>query len=680
MFRKIRELISIQLSLRPRRVVLTVILLLNVAFIFVSALSISLLSVEGTESMGFWRSAYYTVMMVLDAGNISEVVGDIGTSGLALIILCIAVVIIGMVLFTGAVIGYLTNYISSFVDNANVGSHRLHLSGHVVIIGWNSRASEIVNDLLYSERSKRIVILVPDGKESIEREISERLLDTLAQEKKNGLKNRLTVIVREGDTFSTKQLTDISIDRAESIIILGSDQSASACKYEQRARRDCVERGNPQVIKNLVQVSELTGAATSADNQKIIVEVEDEWTYSLVKRIIENKEVEGKCNIVPVSVNKILGRLLSQFSLMPELNLVYRELFSNKGATFYARRTDIADEHAFREGLLRDGVCAVPLTVMNSEGHLTEYFCANSERDRFRKMDHPVSNFSVSINKNYWLERRNVIILGHNSKTRDIMEGFNSFRREWNRDGEEIMNVVVIDTKENLEKMNYYREYPYVVRTVEAEVYDRDKICKTIDRFVDSNDQDTSVLILSDDSVPAADVDAAAIAGLIYVRDVISRKKRTIPSFDEGKIDIVVEIINPKHYDIAKSYSVNNVVISNRYVSKMVTQLSEKDTLFDFYQDILTYDDAGERNSKEIYIKKVLRYFDEIPKDCTAAELVNAVYSASSGEALPDDLRTESVILGYVKKNGKMVLFGGDRSETVVKLENTDKLIMYSNH
>ena len=187
-------------------------------------------------------------------------------------------------------------------------------------------------------------------------------------------------------------------------------------------------------------------------DQKIIVEVEDEWTYSLVKRIIENKEVEGKCNIVPVSVNKILGRLLSQFSLMPELNLVYRELFSNKGATFYARRTDIADEHAFREGLLRDGVCAVPLTVMNSEGHLTEYFCANSERDRFRKMDHPVSNFSVSINKNYWLERRNVIILGHNSKTRDIMEGFNSFRREWNRDGEEIMNVVVIDTKETLRR------------------------------------------------------------------------------------------------------------------------------------------------------------------------------------------------------------------------------------
>lgn len=680
MFRKIREQISVQLSLKPRRVVLAAILLLNLAFIVISAFVISLLSVSGTEEMGFWQSAYYTVMMVLDAGNVAEVVGDVGTAGLALIIICLAVVIVGMVLFTGAVIGYLTNYISSFVDNANLGSHKLYLSGHIVILNWNSRASEIINDLLYSNEKKRIVVLVQDGKEAVEREIFERISDTLAQERAGGLKNKLTVIVREGDTFSTKQLMDVSIDRASSIIILGNDASSTTCKYELKSKLEGHEKGNPQVIKALVQVAELTGAQSSADDQKIIVEVEDDWTHSLVKRIIENKQVDGKCNIVPVSVNKILGRLLSQFSIMPELNLVYRELFSNKGSTFYSLATDEKDEHAYRSRLLSDNLCAVPLTVMEKDGVYTEYFCAQSERDRFREMSSPVSDINVSLNKNYWLEQRNVIILGHNSNIRDIMEGFNSFRKEWNHDGNEIMNVVVIDTKPNLEKMDYYRDYPYVVKTVEADVYDRDKICKTIDRFVDANDQDTSVLILSDDSVTATDIDSGAIANLIYVRDVISRKKRAIPSFDEGKIDIVVEIINPKHYDIVKSYSVNNIVISNRYISKMVTQLSEKDSLFDFYQDILTYDDEGERESKEIYIKKVLRYFDEMPPDCTAAELIRAVYRASSGDELAEEERTETVVLGYVKKNGKMVIFGGDRTKTVVKLENTDKLIMYSNH
>jgi hypothetical protein len=284
------------------------------------------------------------------------------------------------------------------------------------------------------------------------------------------------------------------------------------------------------------------------------------------------------------------------------------------------------------------------------------------------------------LNENYWLEQKNVIILGHNSKIRDIMEGFNSFCEEWNRDGKQILNLVIIDDKAYLEKMNHYSAYPYVRETVEAEIYDKDLICKTIERVLDSNETDTSVLILSDDSVLNSDIDSGAIANLIYVRDVIRRKKVLDPDFDEGRLDVVVEIINPKHYDIVKSYSVNNVVISNRYISKMVTQLGEKDSLYDFYQDILTYDSEGERDSKEIYIKKVSRFFAETPKECTVAELIRAVYNESSKPELSADQRTYSIVLGCVKKNGEMRLFSGDQTKEKLKLETTDKLIIFANH
>ena len=284
------------------------------------------------------------------------------------------------------------------------------------------------------------------------------------------------------------------------------------------------------------------------------------------------------------------------------------------------------------------------------------------------------------MNRNYWLERKNVIILGHNSKIRDIMDGFNSFREEWNLENEEIMNIVVIADEAHLKKMNYYKAYPYVTETVEAEIYDKDLICKTIERIVCANETDTSVLILSDDTVLNSDIDSNAIANLIYVRDVVKKMLEKDPDFDEGKLDVVVEIINPKHYDIVKSYSVNNVVISNRYISKMVNQLGEKDILFDFYQDILTYDSEGERDSKELYIKKVSRFFDETPAECTAAELIRAVYNATSDPSLSHDQRTFSLVLGYVKKNGKMLLFGGDQSKIHLKLEATDKLIIFANH
>ncbi len=703
MFRKIKEFFSIQLSKHPGRVVLTAILLLNVVFLIVSAAVIDALALNGTEEMSFWHAAFYTVTMILDAGCISFVIEDIGTAGVALVIICLIIIMVGMVLFTGAVIGYLTNYISGFIDKANVGTHKLVLSGHVVVLNWNTRASEIVNDLLYCDARQKVVILVSAGKEVIEKELQERLSDTVVQENsevkraaaklpaiqrplykfRHRFTNKLTVLVREGDTFSTKQLNDISIKHAKTIIILGNDVNNTVCKYEHSSKSAERERGNPQSLKALMQVSDITGSASSDDNQKIVVEVEDEWTYGLVRKIIENKRVESKCNIIPVGVNKILGTLLAQFSLMPELNLAYRELFSNKGATFYCKPYNGKDEAKFTREYFENHICSLPLALMEQNGKTCAFYSANSEKDDLKLCESYKTDFKVKVNHNYRFEQKNVIILGHNSKIKDIMEGFNNFRGEWNyKDGREIMNVLVIDDKKHLEKMNFYADYSYVKEAVEADVYDKDIICETIERFVDGNSGDTSVLILSDDAVLNEQIDAGAITYLIYVRDIINKKKAADPDFDEYKIDVVVEILNPKHYDIIKSYSVNNVVISNRYISKMLTQLGEKDELFGFYDDILTYDsaEAEEQESKEIYIKAAGRFFEEIPEPCTAAELIRAVYSASTASELPENLKNHTIVLGYVSKDGKMTLFLGNQTKTEVALKETDKLIVFSSH
>ncbi len=700
MFKKLKQKFSILLAKKPATVVLLVILLLNVVFLAVSALVINSLSLSGTEDMNFWQSVYYTVTMVLDAGCIDNVVSDIGTAKVGLVIVCLVVIIIGMVLFTGAVIGYLTNYISKFIENANVGTHKVNLSGHMVILNWNSRASEIVNDLLYNDGKQYVVILVNNGKEEIERELSERLSDTVAQENalvakqaktKKGLarlaykirhkfKNKITFIVREGDTFSTKQLNDISLSHAKSIIILGNDINNSVCRYDVEARQNSHYKGNPQTIKALVQVAEITGAAYSDDNQKIVVEVEDDWTLELVNKIIAHKQVEGKCNIIPVSVNHILGRLLSQFSLMPELNLAYKELFSNKGMTFYTKPYDGENnEDKFTREYLATHQHALPLCIMGGNA----YFAAESKKEDQKLTEVGMSDYKVKLTPKYRIEHKNVIILGHNSKIKDIMDGFDAFRDEWNPgDGREIMNIIIIDDKAHLERMDYYKTYPYVSKVVEADIYDRDLICSTIESFVLANETDTSVLVLSDDTVFNEQIDSNAIANLIYVSDIIRKISTEDPDFDLGKIDVIVEILNPKHYDIVKSYSINNVVISNRYISKMITQLGEKDNLFDFYTDILAYDGAGidTYKSKEVYVKKVSRYFAELPAPTTAGELIRAVYYASAGPDVPQSERNHTIALGYVRHDGKMVMFSGNLSKIKVELTDKDKIIMYSAH
>ncbi len=702
--KRIKEWFSLQISKNPGRMVLLTILIFNILFFFFSAVIISNLSLDGTESMGILEASFCTLTMILDPGCIQFVIADIGAAGISIVLACLVIVLIGMISFTGAVIGYITNYISHFIDHANQGNRRLNISGHAVILNWNTRASEIINDLLYCSGKQKVVVLTGSGKSDIEKEIEERITDTVIREnqalkascsdmnpiirffhvRKHRFKRNVTVLVREGDVFSSKQLHDISLEHARMTIILGNDVNNTICKFEHKERLEDSSRGNAQTVKTLMQVSDITGAEYSDDNQKIIVEITDPWTAELVDRIIQAKQVDGKCNIVPVNVNQILGHILSQFSLMPELNHAYRELFSNKGAAFYTKEGSCNSEIDYIRSYMRDHKHAIPLTFMNSSGKSYGYYAAACEEDIDKVTPILRSDYKVSINRNYWIERKNIIILGHNSRCRDIMDGFVAFRQEWHyRDrDDEIVRIIVIDDEKHLEKMDHYKDYPFVIKTVSAQIYDKELICDTINEFVSANEEDTSILILSDDSALNEDIDANALANLIYVQDIINEKIKTIPDFDKESIDVIVEIINPKHHDVVNSYSVNNVVISNRYISKMITQIGEKEALFNFYTDILTYDSDNSDvfESKEVYIKKVSRFFDQVPEPATAEQFIRAVYNASVVEGLSEEQQNTAIVLGYVKPGGKMVLFSGDHANTKVKLDKKDKLIVFSNH
>lgn len=762
MIRRFQEWYSMQRAKHPTLMIVFGIAIFNIIFFLIAAVVIRSLALTGTESMGFFEALYYTLTMILDAGCISYVIDDIGTSGVAVALVCIAVVIIGMITFTGAIIGTMTNAFSESIEKTQAGSHKLYISGHIVILNWNSRASEIVNDLLYCGEKKRVVVLTDSRKEEIEKEINDRISDTITRENAllrqrlssySGLKQRLLyrrermrdklyILVREGDVFSTKQLRDICIEKAEAVMILGADINNTMCRYQQKTRTEELSRGNAQTVKTLMQVSDITGADDSIDDQKIIVEISDDWTAELVHRIVKNKKQQqdnAKNNIVSVRVNQILGQLLSQFSLMPELNLAYQDLFSNKGATFQAAewpenerlsyiskaeqllgdlrdagirriRTELLAEQLYIDDYLSKHKRAIALGSMEhtvTDGQTGEvrtqhyfYFSAGSESDILSEEAVSCGNVSLSVNRDYWIDKKRVIILGHNDGCEDIMKGFASFCGEWDPDGSRrILEIVVIDDAEHLEKAGHYRQYPFVIGTRAATIYDKDIICQTIDWFMDfAEDEergDVSILILSDDSAPNEDIDANVLANLVYVQDIIADKKAADPDFDTESIDVIVELINPKHHDIVSRYSVqqnapsgtsenarkacvqsgNNVVISNRYISKMVTQIGEKKAIYDFYTDILTYDEPGAEvyRSKEVYAKKASSFFKILPGECTEAELIRAVWNDTKDWH-------PTVVLGYVKPGGFVRLFCGDQSAQTVKLEVNDKLIVFTDH
>ncbi|MCL1855060.1 MAG: hypothetical protein FWF86_04945 [Clostridia bacterium] len=698
--KRVREWISVKIVKAPGAMVLLGILFANVVIIGTAGFVISSLAPPSLENRGFWGSVYHTVTMILGVGGVENLVENIGQANVVYVLCCVSAVIIGLIVFTGAIIGYMSELISSFIENADSGSRKLHLSNHIVILNWNTRAAEIINEMLHKNTREKVVVLVSGNRDGVLSDIDERLSDTMDAENdavreacahmrffrrrfyrlKHSFRNKLTIIVREGDPWSTKQLSDISIQFAKSVIILSSHISSILDRSGHKGRFGHAGKGDSLTIKTMLQIVQMTSEEESIDNQKVIVEAEDDWTLTLAHTIIGHKAQAGKHNIIPVPVNRILGQIFSQFAIMPELNLVYSTLFSHKGAAFYTQSVSAASlsEEEFVSEHLDHHLQSIPLTAVRGDDGKYQCYYMSTDEQYIRGIEPAARNHDlrVSLNPDFMIKDRHIVMMGHNSKTAAIMGGFDAFREEWKKkDGTEVLDVIVIDDEESLVKQNHYKQYPYVAKVISADIFNKDLICSVIDEFIGAHNEGGCIMILSDDTAPDEEFDANALTYLVLVQDILHRRSVNTPGFDPCRIDMVVEILNPKNFDIVSSYSRNNIVISNRYISKIVMQIGEKDSLFHFYNDILTYDDPNmeEAVSKELYIKKAADFFNELPGACTAADLIRAVYRSS-----PNDNR--SVVLGYFRPDGEMILFAGDQSNIRVALSEEDKLIVFSNH
>ena len=686
--KKFREWLSIQVAKHPKRVVLVIIILFNVLFITVSAAVIRSLSLQGTENMNFFHAAYYTVTMILDAGCIESVIKDIGTSGVALTLTCLAVIIIGMITFTGAVIGYLTNILNDFIEKANAGNTRLYLSQHTVILNWNARAPEMVTDLLYSDHKETVVALVKAGGEEIKKEIEERLLLTIEKEnavvrkkadtmdffarrrylKNNRLDNNVTFIVIEGNIFSQKQLKDIRIDLAKAVIILSNDPSDAAAEDGRPA-----DEGNPQAVKALMQAADIVSAGNADHPQNIIVEITDAWTYDIVQRIISGKALGKKCHIVLFYVEKFLGQLLAQLSITPELTPVYGDLFSNKGAAFYTEPVQTEDATGYIRDYLSTHENAIPLTLLTHNGKSSFCFVADNQKS-IRQTHEPTSaDYRVQLSP-VPSECKRVVMVGHNSKVQEIMHSYEAYIACQTRDHQTTpLKVTVIDEADSLKRMAYYRRYSFVEETAELDIFHIDTTFESISRLLLNTSEDICILILSDDTELDENADASALMYLVYIQDYMQNMLRNHPGYDKTRIKTIVEITNPGHYDIVKGYPMVDAVISNRFTGNIITQIGEKESIYEFYKDLLRY--APNQPGKKPQLKKVASFFRETPPPCTAYDLVRAVFEASVSSA---ETQTPILVLGYIKTNGETVLFSGDLSEINVAPEAEDQIIVYA--
>ena len=245
---------------------------------------------------GFW----WALNRMLDGGNVS------GDSGAVRRLLGVTVTMTGIVL-----VAALT---SAFVSITAEGLAKLHGGkavvferGHVLVLGWNSRAGVVVRELALLQRRTTVVVLAERGRAAIEAEIRQRL-EELAHA---GLyRGKLRCIVRTGDPTTVDAVRIANPRHARVALILPEAAFEEAEPADQWAMRALLALRRE----------------TSGDRLPILVEVPDEEGAELVRLA-----AEGARHVSVVRSRDVVARLLVETMRQPGVVEVIKEILSLGG-------------------------------------------------------------------------------------------------------------------------------------------------------------------------------------------------------------------------------------------------------------------------------------------------------------------------------------------------------------
>ena len=380
----------------------------------------------------------------------------------------IIVVIIGMILFSGAIIATVTTALRAFIDRKSRAKGKILVNNHFVILNWSSKVPEMIYNLMLKGFKHSIVVLSDKSKEYIEAELKSLFLT-------NDVKQRIkaNLIIKEGDSLLRGNLEDISIDKASQICVM--------------VKEGMIDLDDDNVVNsdllNLKIVLKL-GSFDLKEDCQIVVETDSEDARSQIDSLSRKLASLRKLNITAVSFNKKIGQIIAQSLVMPQMSNLYSELFSFEGSEFYSVESEqeiddymkthtngIAvhkDEHLFVLSTNEDNC----LKVRNEE---------YSTDRKFEKVDKTVSPVA------------NIFIIGENSKSKFILQSLERGKESGDIDFH----------FKHYEKMDI----------------------KTLINDVKETEGERKVLILSDDKVGEDSYDANVFVALIELSKAFPQKE-----------------------------------------------------------------------------------------------------------------------------------------------------------
>ena len=572
-FLKLKAKKTLRTYQQPLLITIVTLLLINLAVLCIGsaiALGLDAAYYENTIFNHSFLSAFITnARWMISPNSLTNL--DVDKYRL-LMLLAIIIVILGMVLFSGAIIATVTTALRTFIDKKSKAKGKIMVNNHFVILNWNSKVPEMIYNLMLKGFKKNIVILSDQNKDYIEAELKSLFLTNEVNQK-----FKANLIIKEGDSLLRGNLEDISIEQASEICIM--------------SREDMVDVDDDNIINsdllNLKIVLKL-GSFKLKDDCQIVVETQSDETRSQIDNLARKIRTLRKLNITSVSFNKKIGQIIAQSLIMPKMSDLYSELFSFEGSEFYSVESEDEIEH-----FMRTHNNSIP--VYKEDKHLFVLSADENLHNQKRENEYTTDR-TFEKNKKEKSLLASIFIIGENSKTKFLL---NSLSR----------------MKESGEIEFKFKHY----NKLETHELIED---------VKNEEGERKILILSDDTVAEDSYDANVFVALIELSKVF-------PVGAEG-ISYTTELLDSRNLSSVKDFNIENTIISNKMMSLLITQLALNQGSKHFFEKILTISHTHKETDFDLLISKVsdsIKIEEDI-KFASKAELLRTYYNTYEGKRI----------------------------------------------
>jgi len=491
---------------------------------------------------GFIEAGWSSLMRTFDPGTMG---GDTGWSlrGVSLM------ATLGGLFIVSALVGVITTGLDGKLESLRRGRGAVELSGHTLILGWSSGVEAIVSELAEANSNQKksaVVILADHPKEEMDEALSVV----------SKINKRMITLTRTGDTANPENLRTVGVERAKSVVVVSSAQSADA---------------DPDAVRTTLAVLNAT-------------EYEGNVVVELKRRTLaDSLRVVSKGRALAVTGPEVIAQVTAEVCRYHGMSAVYQELFDFDGDEIYFQEEPSLVGRPFGDvvqayesssilGLRHaDGTIALapPVNTLLAAGDML--IAVSEDDDTVVVTPGFQAQVVAPVQFEEVAEPTNILLLGWNPMALPLLGQLDRRLPA----GSQIVVCAPVPPPASMQLTRCQ------LTVMEGDLQDYDLLRRVVHERAYNN-----IAILCGRVRSVADDDSRNLLTLLSLRQIVAAED--CPS---QKALIVTELRDAADVEIAGGAATDNFIVSDRLVALLMSQLSENhelmfvfDALFDSTQ------------------------------------------------------------------------------------------------